>query len=288
MPRVLLFILTNLAVVLVLGVTASLLGVNHYLQGGLNLLALLGYCLVFGFGGSFISLWLSRPIAKWSTGAKVLDGSEGSTERWLVEAVEVLARKAGIATPDVAIYEGMPNAFATGATKNRALVAVSTGLLRSMGRDQVEAVLAHEIAHVANGDMVTLALVQGVMNTFVMFIARVVGYAVDKLVLKNDKDSTGIGYTLTVILLDILFGILASIVVAAFSRHREFRADAGAVELLGQSHSMISALRALSGHDGAYLPKNLAAFGISGKTASALFASHPTIEARIKALITHE
>lgn len=285
MKRILLFILTNLAVVLVLSVAASLLGVNKYLTAtGLNLGALLGFCMVFGFGGAFISLLLSRPMAKWTTGAQVIDGSEGTTEAWLVATVRSLAEKADIGMPMVAIYEGAPNAFATGATKNSSLVAVSTGLLSSMSREQVAAVLAHEVAHIANGDMVTLTLIQGVMNTFVMFLARVVGYFVDRVLLKNDKDSVGIGYTITVIVLDLLFGLVAAMVVAAFSRHREYRADAGAAFLLGRPDNMISALKALAGRQEGELPKNLAAFGITGGGMMALFSSHPSIDSRIDAL----
>jgi heat shock protein HtpX len=285
MKRILLFVLTNLAIVLVLGVSASVLGVNRYLVGtGLNLGALLGYCLVFGFGGAFISLLISRPMAKWSTGARVIDGTEGSTEAWLVRTVSALADKAGVAMPEVAIFEGEPNAFATGATKNSSLVAVSTGLLRTMNEDQVEAVLAHEMAHIANGDMVTLTLVQGVMNTFVMFLARVVGYFVDRVLLKNEKEGTGIGYLVTVLVLDLVFGLVAAIVVSAFSRHREYRADAGAAQLMGQPQSMISALGALAGRHPGELPKSMAAFGISGKAVMSLFASHPAIDARIDAL----
>ena len=285
MKRILLFVLTNLAIVLVLGITASVLGVNRYLVGtGLNLGALLAYCLVFGFGGAFISLLLSRPMAKWSTGARVVDGSDGAAEAWLVRTVGALAEKAGIAMPEVAIFDGEPNAFATGATKNSSLVAVSTGLLRTMSDEQVEAVLAHEVAHIANGDMVTMTLVQGVMNTFVMFLARVVGYFVDRVLLKNEKEGTGIGYFVTVLVLDLVFGLVAAIIVAAFSRHREYRADAGAAHLMGQPHSMISALATLGGQRDATLPKNLAAFGISGNRALSLFASHPAIDARIDAL----
>ncbi len=284
MKRVLLLILTNLAVVLVLGVAASLLGLTHYARGGLSLSALMGYCLVFGFGGAFISLLLSKPLAKWSTGARVIDGTRGGREAWLVTTVSRLSERAGIEMPEVAIYEGTANAFATGATKNRSLVAVSTGLLDAMTADQVEAVLAHEIAHVANGDMVTLTLVQGVVNTFVMFVARVVGFFVDRVLLKNDKDSVGIGFTVTVVVMDLLLGVLAALVVAAYSRHREFRADAGAAALMGQPRSMISALQALAQGGTSDLPKGMAAFGIAGGGVWALFSSHPAIEDRIAAL----
>jgi heat shock protein HtpX len=285
MKRVALLILTNLAVVLVLGTVASLLGVNRYLVGsGLHLSALLAYCFVFGFGGAFISLLISRPLAKWSTGAKVINGTEGSMEAWLVATVASLAEKAGVAMPQVAIYEGEANAFATGATRNRSLVAVATGLLRTMDRTQVEAVLAHEMAHVANGDMVTLTLLQGVLNTFVMFLSRIVGHLIDRGLLKNDKDEGRIGYSITVFVLDLVFGLLASMIVAAYSRHREYRADAGSAALLGKPDGMISALKALGGHGENALPKNLAAFGIAGKRVSALFASHPAIHDRIAAL----
>lgn len=285
MKRILLFVLTNLAVVLVLGTTANLLGVTHYLRGGLNLASLMGYCLVFGFGGAFLSLWMSRPMAKWSTGARVISGAEGRTERWLVDTVAYQAQKAGIAMPEVAIYEDdAPNAFATGATRNSALVAVSTGLLASMDAHEVEAVLAHEVSHAAGGDMVTMTLLQGVMNTFVMFAARVVGYFVDRVLLKNDKDDVGIGYTITVFVLDMVFGLLAAMIVAAFSRHREYRADAGAAALMGQAQSMISALQTLGRGRESALPKNLAAFGIAGGGLVALFATHPSIDDRIAAL----
>ena len=215
MKRIALFLLTNLAVMLVLSITASLLGVNKWMTSqGLNFGSLLIFCALFGFGGAFISLFLSKPLAKWSTGARVIDGSEGSTEYWLMSTVAKLAARAGIGMPEVAVYEGEPNAFATGASKNSALVAVSTGLLSAMERSQVEAVLAHEVGHVVENDMVTLTLVQGVVNTFVMFIARVVGYVVDRVILKNDEDAPGMGYTISVIVLDILFGVLATMIVA--------------------------------------------------------------------------
>lgn len=285
MKRILLFVLTNLAVVLVLGTAAHLLGVTHYLRGGLNLASLMGYCLVFGFGGAFLSLWMSRPMAKWSTGARVINGTEGRTERWLVDTVARQAQQAGISMPEVAIYEDdAPNAFATGATRNSALVAVSTGLLAAMDAQEVEAVLAHEVSHAASGDMVTMTLLQGVMNTFVMFAARVVGYFVDRVLLKNEKDEGGIGYFVTVFVLDMVFGLVAAMIVAAFSRHREYRADAGAAALMGQTHSMISALQTLGRGRESALPKNLSAFGIAGGGLVALFATHPSIDDRIAAL----
>jgi heat shock protein HtpX len=288
MKRILLFLATNLAIVLVLSLTASLLGVNRFLTAnGLNLPMLLAFAALMGFGGAFISLFLSKPIAKWSTGARVIAEPANSTELWLIDTVAAQARKAGIGMPEVAVYEGEPNAFATGATKNSSLVAVSTGLLESMTRDEVEAVLAHEVAHIANGDMVTLTLVQGVVNTFVIFLARIVGYFVDGMLRKNDSEQSGpgIGYMVTVIVCEIVFGILASIIVAWFSRRREFRADRGAAAILGQPQPMISALRRLGGLDEGALPKNMSAFGISGKGgAMALFSSHPPIEERIAAL----
>lgn len=287
MKRIVLFLLTNLAVMVVLGVAAHVLGVNRYLSAeGIDFGMLLAFCALFGFGGAFISLLISKPVAKWSTGARVITGEEGVTEAWLVESVARLAKRAGIEMPEVAVYEGDPNAFATGAFKNAALVAVSTGLLRSMTRDEVEAVLAHEVAHIANGDMVTMTLLQGVMNTFVMFIARIVGYVIDRVVMKNENDAPGVGYYASVIILDILFGILAAMVVAAFSRHREYRADAGAAQLLGSPAAMISALNVLGKQtEDASLPKNMAAMGISGTSKLfALLASHPPLEDRIKAL----
>ncbi|OWW18738.1 protease HtpX [Noviherbaspirillum denitrificans] len=286
MKRVILFLATNIAIMVVLGITASLLGVNKYLTAnGLNLGALLVFSGIMGFGGAFISLFLSKPIAKWSTGAQVIEQPSNSTELWLVNTIAGQAQKAGIAMPEVAIYEGEPNAFATGATKNSSLVAVSTGLLTSMTRDEVEAVLAHEVAHIANGDMVTLTLIQGVVNTFVTFLARVVGYAVDQFLRRNDEESSGpgIGYTVTVVVCDILFGILASLIVMYFSRQREYRADRGAAQILGTPRPMISALQRLGGLTPGELPKSMAASGIAGGVAS-LFSSHPPIESRIAAL----
>ncbi|KFI07116.1 protease HtpX [Massilia sp. BSC265] len=287
MKRIVLFLATNLAVVLVLSLSASLLGVNRFLTAnGLNLGMLLAFAALMGFGGAFISLWLSKPIAKWSTGARVIAQPANATEAWLLHTVEAQARKAGIGMPEVAVYEGEPNAFATGATRNGSLVAVSTGLLASMSQEEVEAVLAHEVAHIANGDMVTLTLIQGVVNTFVVFLARVVGYAVDQMLRRNDSEQSGpgIGYMVTVVVCEILFGILASIIVMYFSRQREFRADRGAARILGRPQPMVAALRRLGGLAEGELPKNMAAFGISGKGALSLFSSHPPIEARIAAL----
>jgi heat shock protein HtpX len=286
MKRIFLFLLTNIAVMLVLGVITSMLGVNRFLTAnGLNLGMLLVFSAVIGFGGAIFSLLISKPMAKWSTGARVIDSPQNETERWLVEVVKKLAGKANIGMPEVAVYEGEANAFATGAFKNSALVAVSTGLLASMSREEVEAVLGHEIAHVANGDMVTLTLIQGVLNTFVVFLSKVVGYFVDKVVLKNDRDGPGIGYYVTDMACQIIFGVLASMIVAWFSRQREFRADAGSAQLLGSPRPMTQALARLGGLEPGELPKSMAASGINDKAGfMALFSSHPPIEQRIAAL----
>lgn len=288
MKRVALLILTNLAVMVVLSIAASVLGVNKYLAaGGLNLGMLLVFAALMGFGGAFISLFMSKTMAKWSTGAQVIHTPQNSTEFWLVDTVGRLAKDAGLAMPEVAIYEGEPNAFATGATKNNSLVAVSTGLLQSMTKEEAEAVLAHEVAHIANGDMVTLTLIQGVVNTFVFFLSRVVGYLVDSFLRRGDSESSGpgIGYTITVIVCDILFGILASMIVAYFSRQREFRADAGAASLMRNPRPMIAALQRLGGLSPEPLPSNMATAGIAGKGGvMSLFATHPSIEERIAAL----
>ena len=286
MKRILLFVLTNLAVVLVLGVVASVLGVNRFLTAnGLNLGALLGFALIMGFGGAFISLLISKPVAKWSSGVKLIEQPRNADEAWIVETVRRLSEKAGIGMPEVGIFEGEPNAFATGAFKNNALVAVSTGLLQGMTRDEVEAVLGHEVAHIANGDMVTMALIQGVMNTFVVFLSRIVGYAVDSFLRKGDQESSGpgIGYYVTTIVLDIILGFLAAIIVAWFSRQREFRADSGAAQLLGRKQPMINALARLGGMVPGELPKSVAAMGIAGGIGQ-LFSTHPPIEERIAAL----
>ncbi|MFM1907218.1 MAG: hypothetical protein RLZZ591_895 [Pseudomonadota bacterium] len=286
MKRILLFVMTNLAVVLVLGIVANLLGVNRYLTAnGLNLGALLGYALVMGFGGAIISLLISKPVAKWSSGVRVIEQPANADEAWIVETVARFANKAGIGMPEVGIFEGDPNAFATGAFKNSALVAVSTGLLRGMTREEIEAVIGHEVAHIANGDMVTMTLIQGVMNTFVVFLSRVIGYAVDSFLRKGDDRDTGpgIGYMITTIVLDIVLGFLAAIIVAWFSRQREFRADAGAAQLMGRRQPMINALARLGGMHPAELPKSMAAMGIAGGIGQ-LFSTHPPIEERIAAL----
>ena len=285
MKRIALFLVTNLAVMLVLGVVLNLLGLNQFITAnGLNMTTLLGFSLVVGFGGATFSLLISKPVAKWSTGAHVIDGSEGSTEFWLVSTVHRLADQAGIGRPEVAIYEGEANAFATGAFKNDALVAVSTGLMQSMTREEVEAVLGHEVAHIANGDMVTLTLIQGVVNTFVVFLARVVGYAVDKAIFKTER-GVGPGFYITVIVCEILFGIAASMIVAWFSRQREYRADAGSARLLGSPKPMVHALARLGNLQPGSLPQSVATLGINNAPGfMALFSSHPPIESRIAAL----
>ena len=287
MKRIALFVLTNLGVMLVLGLTVNLLGLNRFLSAnGLNLSSLLGFALVMGFGGAFISLLISKPMAKWTTKLQLINGSPDPTHAWLVATVERFAQKAGITTPEVGIYEGEPNAFATGAFKNSALVAVSTGLLQSMTREEVEAVIGHEVAHVANGDMVTMAPIQGVMNTFVVFLSRVIGNFVDKVVLRNNNDGPGMGYYITTIVLDILLGAVAAIIVAWFSRQREFRADAGAAQLMGRKQPMINALARLGGLDPGEMPKAMQAMGISARPSSlmSLFSTHPPMEQRIERL----
>jgi heat shock protein HtpX len=285
MKRIVLFLATNIAVLLVLSVVINLLGVGQFLsQRGIDYGTLLVFSAVIGFGGAFISLLMSKPIAKWSTGAHLIDGSEGQAEAWLVQTVRKLAERAGIGMPEVAVYEGAPNAFATGAFRDSSLVAVSTGLLQSMNRDEVEAVLGHEITHVSNGDMVTLTLIQGVVNTFVVFLSRIVGYFVDRVVFKTER-GIGIGYYVTVIVCQIVFGVLASIIVAWFSRRREFRADAGSARLLGTPQPMVAALARLGGLEPGALPEGMKASGISGAGGvMALFATHPPIEERIAAL----
>jgi heat shock protein HtpX len=286
MKRIILFVLTNVMVVAVLGIAASLLGVNRYLTGsGLNLSALLGYALIMGFGGAIISLLISKPMAKWTSGVRIINQPQNVDEAWIVETVRKLSDRAGIGMPEVGIFEGDPNAFATGAFKNSALVAVSTGLLQGMTKEEIEAVIGHEIAHIANGDMVTMTLIQGVMNTFVVFLSRVIGYAVDSFLRKGDDRSSGpgIGYMITTIVLDIVLGFAAAIVVAWFSRQREFRADAGAAQLLGRKQPMINALARLGGMAPGELPKSVAAMGIAGGIGQ-LFSTHPPIEERIAAL----
>ncbi|MFW8566877.1 protease HtpX [Orrella sp. 11846] len=288
MKRIALFLITNIAVLAVLSIVLSITGADQFLtHEGLDIPTLLVFSAIIGFGGAIISLLMSKPMAKMSTGAKVINpqAPANARERWLVQTVQQLAERAHIGMPEVAIYEGAPNAFATGAFKNSALVAVSTGLLQSMTEEEVAAVLGHEVAHVANGDMVTLTLIQGVVNTFVVFLARIVGYIVDKAILKNDRDSLGPGYYVSVIVCQIVFGILASVIVAWFSRQREFRADEGSARLMQSREPMIKALARLGGLTPGELPQSFEASGISGKRGlGAFFATHPPIEERIEAL----
>lgn len=287
MTRIILLIATNLAVMLVMTVVLSLLGANRFLTAnGLNLGTLIVFSLVVGFTGSIFSLLISKSMAKWSTGAHVIEQPSSSTEAWLVNTVQVLSQRAGIGMPEVAIYNGEPNAFATGAFRDSALVAVSTGLLNSMTKEEVEAVLGHEVAHIANGDMVTMTLIQGVVNTFVVFLSRVAGYLVDSFLSKDEESHRpGIGFEIASFIFQIIFGIGASLIVAWFSRQREFRADAGSARLLGHKQPMINALARLGGMQAGALPSDLAASGIGdGSQLSALFSTHPPMEERIMAL----
>jgi heat shock protein HtpX len=286
MKRILLFVVTNLAVLLVLSVVLRLLGLDRalYDQTGISYGPLLAFSAVVGFTGAIISLLMSKQMAKWSTGAHVITQPANDAEAWIVETVRKLATKAGVGMPEVAIYDGAPNAFATGAFRNSALVAVSTGLLQSMNKEEVEAVLGHEMSHVANGDMVTLTLIQGVVNTFVVFFARIIGSIVDKTVFRTERGN-GPGYFITVIVAQIVLGILASMIVAWFSRRREFRADAGSAHLMGNPSPMVNALRRLGGLEPGALPQSMAGFGITDKSGiMSLFATHPPIEERIAAL----
>jgi heat shock protein HtpX len=286
MKRIALFLLTNVAVLAVITIVLRVFGLDRAVTSasGLQFGQLLAFSAVVGFTGSIISLLSSKMMAKASTGAQVITTPSSDAERWLVETVQRLAQKAGIGMPEVAIYEGDPNAFATGAFRNSALVAVSTGLLQSMNKEEVEAVLAHEVAHVANGDMVTLTLIQGVVNTFVVFLSRIVGSIVDRAVFRTER-GTGPGYFVTVMVCQIAFGFLASIVVAWFSRRREFRADAGSAQYVGSPLPMINALKRLGGVEPGELPQAMHGFGITDKGGvMALFSTHPPIEQRIAAL----
>ena len=287
MKRIGLFLLTNIAVMVTLSIVAHLLGFNRFLEqgGGMNFTSLLGFAAVFGFGGAFFSLMISKWSAKRMVGAQVIETPRNAAEQWLVETVRRQATAAGIQMPEVAIYEGAPNAFATGAFKNSALVAVSTGLLQGMTKEEVEAVLGHEVAHVANGDMVTLTLIQGVVNTFVIFLSRIVGMIVDKAIFKTER-GVGPGFFIASLVSQIVLGILASMIVAWFSRRREFRADAGSAELLGNRQPMINALARLGGVPAGEMPQAFEAHGIKQSQSRflGLFASHPPIEERIAAL----
>ncbi|MCF0253715.1 MAG: protease HtpX, partial [Duodenibacillus sp.] len=291
LKRIFLFILTNVAVIFTLGivlnVVSMLTGVNFGQMAGpgLDVGALLVFAAVIGFTGSLISLAVSKMVAKHSMGVQMIDVDHpsNSLEAWLVDVVRRHAQKAGVAMPEVGIYEGEPNAFATGPTKNSSMVAVSTGLLRLMNQREVEAVLAHEMSHVANGDMVTMTLVQGVVNTFVVFLSRLIGWVVDRQILRNEEDGPGMGYFVTSLVLDIALGVLAGMVTAWFSRQREYRADAGAAAIMGSGQPMIEALRRLGTMEPSELPAQVKGLGISGGIGS-LFASHPSLEDRIAAL----
>jgi heat shock protein HtpX len=286
MKRILLFLATNIAVLVVLSIVVQIFGLDRWLTAeGIDYSSLLVFSAVIGFAGSIISLLISKPMAKMSTGAHVIDGSEGSTEYWLVETVRKLSQQAGIGMPEVAIFEGAPNAFATGAFKNSALVAVSTGLLQTMNKEEVEAVLGHEVAHVANGDMVTLTLIQGVVNTFVIFLSRIIGMIVDKAIFKTER-GVGPGFFVASLVAQIVLGILASMIVAWFSRQREFRADRGSAQLMGTPRPMINALARLGGAPASDLPQAFQAHGIKQSQSRflGLFSSHPPIEERIAAL----
>ena len=291
MKRLFLFLAVNIAVMfmltIVVNVVLALAGPElreSLYRDGIDLFGLIVFSLVFGMGGAFISLLISKPMAKWSTGAQVVDGTENDDTRWLVATVDRLARTANVKTPEVAIYSGAPNAFATGAFKDSALVAVSDQIMAQMDRSELEAVLGHEMSHVVNGDMVTLTLVQGVLNAVVLFLSRIIAYAVDSaLGDKKRRGSSGV-YLLVVYLMQFVLGIAASLVVCAYSRRREYAADAGSARLLGTPQPMINALMRLGRLSGEPLPKSLQAFGIGGKSAASLFATHPSIENRVSAL----
>ena len=287
MKRILLFVLTNVAVMAVVGLVSSLFGLGRYV--GTNTGQLMIFSLLVGFTGAIVSLLMSKSMAKMTMGLKVINQPANADEAWIVETVRKFADKAGIGMPEVAIYEGEPNAFATGAFKNSALVAVSTGLLRGMTREEVEAVIGHEVAHVANGDMVTMALIQGVMNTFVVFASRMIGSLVDGAMRRGENSGPGIGYYVTTVVLDILFGFLAGILVAWFSRQREFRADRGSAQLMGNPRNMINALARLDGlhAEGHQMPKHLQTMAIVGSIGK-LFATHPPMEERIAALKAYQ
>ena len=293
MKRILLFVVTNLAVVLLLSiafnVVCAVLGIDGrawLAEEGLNYSALITFALVFGMGGAVISLLMSKPMAKWTTHAQTIDGTEGAAERWLVDTVAQLAERANVKMPEVAIYPGEPNAFATGAFRNHALVAVSTGIMEKMTREELRAVLGHEMSHVANGDMVTMTLVQGVLNACVIFLSRAVAFSVENAMNsgKGRRRSGGGIYYLVAFALEILLGILAAIVVCAYSRRREYAADNGSARLLGTPSAMIAALRRLGNLQPGVLPDSLKAMGISGKMRASLFSTHPPLEARIEAL----
>lgn len=288
--RIVLFLLTNIAVLVVASIVLSVLGVERYISGsGLNLTSLLIFCAVFGFTGSIISLLLSKKMAKWSAKAQVIEQPQNHKEQWLLETVQELSQKAGIRMPEVAVFPSHEaNAFATGWNKNDALVAVSSGMMERFPPDEIRAVMAHEIGHVANGDMVTLSLIQGVVNTFVMFFARIAGYAVDQFLRKDDEgQGVGLGYYIATIVFEILFGILASMIVMWFSRYREFRADEAGATLAGKGAMIAALARIQSEHEVSHMPESMMAFGIRKgpkPTLGELFSSHPPINDRIAAL----
>ncbi len=286
MGRAVLFIMTNLAVIAIMSVILSLFGANRFLnEQGLNLGSLLIFSIIIGFTGSFFSLLISKPMAKWTTGAKVIQQPENSFEHWLLKTVKILSQRANIKTPEIAVYNGQPNAFATGAFKDDALVAVSTGLIQNMSKEEIEGVLGHEIAHIANGDMITMTLLQGVLNTFVVFLSRLVGYIVDRFLSRGGSSSSGVGYFVSVITCQIIFGLVASIIIAWFSRYREFRADFGSTQLLGSKKPMVNALTKLAQMQSSELPESVATLGINKPSGILqLFSTHPPIEQRIMAL----
>ena len=291
MKRIFLFVVVNLAVMFTLTIAMNVILAfagpevrDALYQDGIDIFGLCVFSLVFGMGGAFISLLLSKSMAKWSTGAQVVDGTESDDARWLVSTVDRLAREANVKTPEVAIYHGEPNAFATGAFKNSALVAVSDQIMEQMDRSELEAVLGHEMSHVVNGDMVTLTLVQGVLNAVVLFLSRIIAYMVDSAVGGKRRRGSSFVYVIVVYLMQFLLGIFASLVVCAYSRRREYAADAGSARLLGTPQPMINALLRLGGLSAAPLPKSLQAFGIGGKSSTSLFATHPSIEDRVSAL----
>lgn len=294
MKRIFLFVVTNLAVMLVLSVVFNIVcgiigpeALESLSHDGIDYGVIMVFALIFGMGGAFISLLFSKPIAKMSVRARTIDGSEGSAERWLVETVGELAMKANVKTPEVAIYQGPANAFATGAFKNSALVAVSTEIMEQMSREELKAVLGHEMSHVANGDMVTLTLLQGVLNSCVLFLSRVIGHLVSDALSGKDNRGRGVNgmYFVIYYIMQILLGVLASIVVCAFSRRREYAADAGSARLLGTQMPMINALKRLGNFRQGALPNSLKVMGISGKPSKSLFATHPSLEDRIDALM---
>lgn len=290
MKRTILFIVINLAICLLLsivyGIVCSALGIDPYYlsEAGIDYPSLMVYSLVFGMSGAVISLLLSKPIAKWTTGAKAITGTEGANEAWLVQTVQSLADRAGIRCPEVAIYHGDPNAFATGAFKNSALVAVSDGIMNSMTKAELRAVLGHEISHITNGDMVTMTLLQGTLNAVVIFLSRVIAYFVDAALSGKKRRGPSFIYRIVVIFLQYLLGFFASLIVCAYSRKREFAADAGSAQLMGTPTDMIAALRRLGGVQPGVLPDSLKAMGISGKSVRSMLATHPSIPDRIRAL----